>query len=134
MSGYDTLYLKDLKDDDLIENARETGRILISRDKELVIKARKRNLVAYLAEGASTLDKLIDLREKMGLEYYPQNIRCPRCNGRLEKVAKSQVADTVPEASYHAFNDFWKCINCSAVYWEGSHWEKIKSTLEKANQ
>jgi uncharacterized protein with PIN domain len=134
ITGYDALYLKDIKDDELINKAEKENRILLTRDKELVSIARKRKVEAYFINGISTLEKLIDLRKKTGLHYTLQNTRCPRCNGKVIKVRKEEVYKQVPEGSYNAFNSFWKCEDCDAIYWKGSHWERLKLTLKKANK
>jgi hypothetical protein len=134
ISGYDALYYKDTDDDELINEALKEHRILLTRDKELVIKARKKEVEAYFIDGISTLEKLTDLRKKTGLIYSLQNSRCPRCNGKVVKVGKEDVYNQVPEASYNAFNNFWKCDDCDAIYWKGSHWERLKLTLKKANK
>lgn len=133
ISGFDALYQRDAQDDELIKESIEGDRILLTRDRELVERARKMGVEAYFIRGTSSLEKLIDLRQKLGLSYSPQISRCPRCNGGLREVNKVEVSQRVPETSYNAFDDFWECEECGTIYWKGSHWEKLKSTLSKAN-
>jgi len=134
ISGYDSLYFKDTDDDELINEALKENRILLTKDKELVSVARKKDVEAYFIDGISTLEKLIDLRKRTGISYSLQNSRCPRCNGEVIEVQKEDVSGQVPEASYNAFKNYWKCEECDAIYWKGSHWEKLKLTLKKANK
>ena len=44
MLGYDTLYYRDVDDETLISIARKDGRILITRDKSLSNRARRRKI------------------------------------------------------------------------------------------
>ena len=44
------------------------------------------------------------------------------------------MRDRVPEASLEAFDVFWMCGSCGGVYWRGSHWDQIASTIEEADK
>lgn len=133
ISGFDAMYQRDAKDADLIKEAIEDNRILLTRDRELVERARKMGVEVYFISGTTSVEKLIDLRKKLDLSYSPQISRCPRCNGVLREVEKERVSQSVPEASYNAFDDFWECNECSTIYWKGSHWKKLENTLNSAN-
>ncbi len=49
----------------------------------------------------------------------------------MREIEKNGVKDKVPEESFNAFNEFWICTDCDAVYWKGSHWIQIQDTLRK---
>ena len=117
IGGYDAEYRRDADDDSLMEEASKTGRVLLTRD---------------MVEGEGDVEHLGALAAALGLELDPSNSRCPRCNGSLTQVDKDQVRDRVPEASLEAFDVFWVCGSCGGVYWRGSHWKQIASTLEEA--
>jgi len=87
-----------------------------------------------LVEGTEEADKLAFLAERFGfkLEIDLRCSRCPKCNAELEAVAKDEVADEIPEATSRYYSEFWKCMGCGKVYWQGAHWKKIEKTLEKA--
>ncbi|MBD3207326.1 hypothetical protein GF319_13425, partial [Candidatus Bathyarchaeota archaeon] len=129
ISGFDAMYQRNAKDADLIKESIEDNRILLTRDRELVERARKMGVEAYFISGTTSVEKLVDLRKKLDLSYSPQISRCPRCNGVLREVEKARVSQRVPEASYIAFDDFWECKECGTIYWKGSHWKKLKNTL-----
>jgi uncharacterized protein with PIN domain len=69
--------------------------------------------------------------DKLGITMTPLNSRCPKCNAVLKHIKKEAVKRRVPKASYEAFNKFWECTKCNAVYWRGSHWVQIKEILDK---
>lgn len=134
ISGYDAEYRRDAEDDDLIVEASETGRTLLTRDRVLVIRAGKRGVEAILVEGEGDAEQLGALASGLGLILDASNSRCPRCNGALRRAGKEEVRGSVPEASYEAFDVFWVCGSCGGVYWRGSHWQQIVSTIEEADR
>jgi len=134
IGGYDAEYRRDAEDDSLMEEASRTGRILLTRDRVLVLRAKKRGVETILVEGAGEVEQLGALAAALGLELDPSNSRCPKCNGSLTRVSKDEVRDRVPEASLEAFDVFWMCGSCGDVYWRGSHWDQIASTIEEADK
>jgi len=134
IGGYDAEYRRDAEDDSLMEEASRTGRILLTRDRVLVLRAKKRGIETILVEGAGEVEQLGALAAALGLELDPSNSRCPKCNGSLTRVSRNEVRDRVPEASLEAFDVFWVCGSCGGVYWRGSHWDQIASTIEEADK
>lgn len=128
--GYDTLYYVDRDDDELRDEALKTGRILVTRDSELVQRSRKNGTPVLLIHSDETLTQLKEITETYDLDVTPKNTRCPRCNGLLKSVEKTSLKDAVPDESYNAFDEFWRCMECDAVYWQGSHWVQILDSLE----
>lgn len=126
--GYDTLYYPDMDDDEFHRKAKETDRILVTRDRELSIRA-KNDVQALLIESDETISQLREMVAAYELDTLPKNTRCPRCNGVLEEKEKQLLRDLVPAESYEVFDRFWQCSSCCAVYWRGSHWTKITETL-----
>lgn len=129
--GYDTLYYTDKEDDDLKKEAQDTGRILLTRDNELYKQARKQGLEALLIHSEKSVDQLREMVKALDLNVVPSTTRCPRCNGVLKSVEKDEIEENVPKESFRVFNDFWVCVDCSSVYWRGSHWIQIEETLDR---
>ena len=134
ISGYDAEYRRDAEDEALMEEAAATGRVLLTRDRVLAVRARKRGIEAFLVNGENDVEQLGEVAAALGLELDPSSSRCPRCNGSLTRVERDQVRGRVPEVSLEAFDVFWVCDSCGGVYWRGSHWDQIASTIEEANE
>jgi uncharacterized protein with PIN domain len=134
ISSYDAEYRREADDDSLMEEASRTGRVLLTRDRVLVHRAKKMGIEAFLVSGENDAEQLGEIAAVLGLELDPSCSRCPKCNGSLTRVEKEKVRDLVPEASLEAFDIFWVCGSCGGVYWRGSHWDQIVSTLEKADR
>ena len=134
MLGHDVNYFRSTDDKKLAEMAQQEKRILLTRDHELVQRAAGLGVEAVLVETASEADKLAVLAARFGfkLEIDLKVSRCPKCNATIEAVAKEEVADVVPEATSCHYEEFWKCVGCGKVYWQGAHWKRIEKTLEEA--
>ncbi len=134
MGGYDTEYLKDTPDDELIEAAKGEDRILLTRDEVLVHRACKQGVETIYIENEGDEEALRQLATQLGLEYDPTQARCPKCNNTVDKVGKEEVADRVPEGTYKVVDDYWVCTHCGSIYWRGSHWPRIVETLSDAGK
>lgn len=132
--GYDSSYDANTPDNDLLKIAWDDSRILLTRDSELYDRAKHKRLPALFVEGSNEAERLAFLARKLQirLDVNMTETKCPECGRELRKVSKTEVSTIVPPASLELYNDYWKCIGCGKVYWVGSHWKQIKSTLEKA--
>ena len=134
IGGYDAEYRKDISDDDLIVEAITEKRILLTRDKVLVIRARKRGVEAIYLENEGDEKALSQLTNELSIIFNPTYARCPKCNHLVDKVAKSDVASKVPKGTFNTVNDYWICPSCGGIYWRGSHWPRIVETLNKVGK
>jgi uncharacterized protein with PIN domain len=55
--------------------------------------------------------------------------RCMICNGEVVCVRKEEIESTLQPRTRSYYNEFRKCYNCGKIYWEGSHYEKMKSFI-----
>lgn len=129
--GFDTVYYIDEKDETLQKEARETGRILVTRDNQLYHQAKKKGLRTVLIKSEETTEQLREMVKSLDLEIIPKNTKCPKCNGDLKPINKEEVIGLVPSESFKAFDDYWICTDCKSLYWKGSHWVQIQKTLQE---
>jgi len=136
MLGHDVIYLNETSDDELLELAEGENRILLTRDLELYRRACTRKLDTLYLKGKTTAEKLVEVVKqcKIKLELDTSLSRCPVCGSQIQHVKKSKVINLVPEKTFQRYSDFWMCMSCGKVYWQGSHWEKINNTLEEAKK
>jgi uncharacterized protein with PIN domain len=137
LTGHDVVYVNELplrneeQDDFLISRAAE-GFILLTADRRLYQRSRRRGLRAALVQPGDLLAQLLELSKAVpGLEVDLENSRCPVCNGELQEVSPGEVGEEVPPSVRESQKVFWRCTSCGKVYWRGSHWEKILETLEE---
>jgi len=124
--GYDTLYgIED--DNEILRIAEEEGRIILTRDVELYRQAQVRNLRAILITSNSFEEQVKQLMmERVEFsELFPENARCPKCNGVIRSAKKEEVKGKVPENVYNSYNEFYICTSCGQIYWPGRQWREM---------
>jgi uncharacterized protein len=125
--GYDAEYARG-EDTALIERARETGRILLTRDTGL---ARRRDVPPHLLVRSDHVSE--QLRQVMETFHLtpagPSARRCPRCNAAVEPRTKAEAFGRVPEFVWSSQDAFWGCPACGRLYWAGTHWRHMVDTI-----
>jgi uncharacterized protein len=130
MLGFDALYRNDYEDRQLAEVAEMEGRILLSRDRRLLM--RKQVQAGYCVRKHNPQDQLKDVLNRFRLYSHIRPFqRCIRCNARLEKVSKEQVLDMLEPLTKLYYSSFSICPACHQVYWPGSHYEHMQRMIQK---
>ena len=134
MLGHDVDYYKSADDRRLLMLADVTKRVLLTRDVQLYEQALKNGLDAVLVDGADDSERLASLAKRFGFDLVVDLSvsRCPKCNGVLVEVSKEDILKELPKATSIYYDDFWKCMLCGQVYWQGAHWKRIQETLQEA--
>lgn len=133
--GYDVIYSHDAGDDELLGEAKATGRILLTKDLNLYKRARVNGVEAVMLRGKNLEEDLAYLAslKLINLTFNEKLTRCPLCNSKLNATrSKRELEDIIPKNVLERYNFFWICSECGKVYWLGSHWQSINRTLMKA--
>lgn len=129
--GFDTFYANSgLDDSDLINISKKENRIFITRDKNLVFKARRENITVIQIDSTIIDDQLLMVLKDIKIDNDLFLTRCLLCNSIIKDIKKEKVRDKVPERVFRSNDKFWFCNKCKKIYWKGSHYEKM---LEKIN-
>jgi uncharacterized protein with PIN domain len=136
MLGHDVKYANKLDDAQLITIAKKERRTLLTRDLQLYQQATARGVNSFYLQGQTREEKLAELAQRFNIQL---NIdmttsRCPKCNTKVKPISKEKAASKVEENTFAHYNEFWTCPKCGQVYWQGAHWTKIRTMLEKANE
>ena len=132
--GYDSEYYSDIDDLELIEKAKDEQRTIISKDRELISKAKKQNISSVYVSKEDEIEQFLEILEQIPLEFNEitgDTARCTKCNCTTSQIDKSKVVDKIPEKVLEFNDKFWKCDNCNQIYWEGTHIKKLQEFLEK---
>ena len=135
--GVDATFTPGIDDAALVAHALAEQRLLISSDRKLFERrafttGELRGLL--LPVGLPLLDQVRWVASELALK--PAFPRCTACNGELAGVGRDQVADVVPARSLIWAKEFYRCTQCGHVFWEGTHWRRIRAvraTLGGAN-
>ncbi len=129
MLGFDALYRPDYRDEELVAIALGEGRILLSRDRELV--ASRQLTRAYLVRQTDPQLQAGEVIERFDLRGSVQPfIRCMRCNTLLEKREKGEVFDRLPPRIKAMYDEFQVCPTCQRIYWKGSHFQRMSEFVQ----
>jgi len=104
------------RDEELLCQAKEERRTIITRDKRLFLAAPGAGISCLLIRSSNIYDQLLEMA-KAGVPLRLDPQRCTVCNGRLQEVKTLGI-------------DRWQCSACKKLYWEGGHWQKMENMLQ----
>lgn len=118
--GFDCWYRTDADDAELAEVAVAEERILLTRDRGLLMRAEIAH--GYCPRHDDPELQLLEVvdRYRLAPRVAPFS-RCVPCNGVLRPVAAEEVAADVPPRTLREHDTFTRCEDCGQVYWPGSH-------------
>jgi uncharacterized protein with PIN domain len=133
MLGFDCLYRNDYQDEELAATAQQEDRILLSRDRRLLM--RKAVTHGYCLRSLDPLEQLVEVVRRFDLASRVAPFhRCLRCNHPLERVSKEEVLDRLEPLTRLYFEEFQICPACRQIYWKGSHYEKMQKLVEELTE
>jgi uncharacterized protein with PIN domain len=129
MLGMDCLYQNDYQDDDLALIASQGERILLTRDRRLLM--RNAVIYGYWVRSKIPRCQLVEVARRFALSgtIIPFH-RCMRCNGILQPARKEDVLPSLLPLTKKYFEEFRICPDCEQVYWKGSHYERMNKLIE----
>ncbi|MHB1084516.1 MAG: Mut7-C RNAse domain-containing protein [Thiobacillus sp.] len=129
MLGFDTLYDNHFDDGEIVEIAERDGRIVLTRDRELL----KRRAVTHgcYVHALKSEQQLREVVERLDLVRSARPFTlCLHCNMPLRPADKASVLDRLPPMVQAYYERFSTCDVCGRVYWEGSHWRNMRRVLD----
>ncbi len=127
--GVDSAYSNDAGDDELIAQANEQNRVLLTQDRGL-LRRRSLRLGGYV-RGARPDQQLRDVLERFAPPLAPWTI-CTICNGRLSAVPKADVEQTLRPGTRRTYDSFARCPACGQIYWRGAHSRRLEGIVAAA--
>lgn len=130
LAGFDSKYRNDARDRDLIKIMLEEDRVLLTRDRRLLM--HKVVDKGYLVRSDQPVEQFEEVLIRFDLyEEIRSFTRCVHCNGLLKEVSKHEVLDQLKPLTRRYYDRFSKCRNCGQIYWPGSHRDRLDSKLQK---
>jgi len=128
--GFDTLFAPHPEDAALVETAGRERRILLTRDRALLMHAALTH-GCYVRPGTVN-EQLRYLVGRLDLCRSTRPFtRCMVCNGLLAPVAREAVLELLPPAVRRDQDRFWRCGGCGRAYWQGSHFRALARELAR---
>ena len=133
--GLDTAYERDADDRRLLEIMAVENRALLTRDRRLLMHSIVRH--GYAPRSADAEEQTREVLRRFELSRDSVHLapysRCLRCNALLICVAKADVLDRLSSEplTLRYYDEFRRCTGCGAIYWAGTHSEKLAARLER---
>jgi uncharacterized protein with PIN domain len=128
LMGFDTLYGHHLDDRELARLASEERRILLTRDRSLLMRSAVTH--GYWLRQTHPRLQLREVLERFDLTGSAAPFtRCLRCNTPLAAASKDEVAGRLPPALIERHEQFHQCPGCGRIYWEGSHHRRMSELV-----
>ena len=127
--GIDTAYDRDASDDQLVAASLAGERVLLSKDRGLLMRRALRH-AAYV-RGDRADEQLADVLQRFAPALAPFT-RCTACNGPLRPVPKAEVLDRLLPGTRRSYDEFARCAACSRVYWHGAHARRLQAVVDAA--
>jgi len=135
-------------DDALLSLAAEEDRTLITRDRELAVRAANRDPGAVLLAERDVLDQLREVAEAgFPVELAAEPTRCGDCNGPVERIGPDGTGVAPDDRPEYVPDDVgaspaggtgsadgdprpaWRCRDCGQWFWKGGHWASVAERL-----
>ncbi|HEX5682782.1 MAG TPA: Mut7-C RNAse domain-containing protein [Ideonella sp.] len=127
--GFDTLYDNHFEDAEIVRLAVEQGRIVLTRDRELL---KRRDITHGCYVRALHRDQqLREVFERLDLAGSARPFtRCLCCNAPLRTIDKAEVVERLPTSVRERHERFACCEGCGRVFWEGTHWRRMRTMVD----
>lgn len=128
LCGFDTYFDTTADDRRIIDISLTQNRIILSRDKELV---NNRNVAdSYRVTSSNPVEQLGSVIERYNLKTIIRPFtRCLLCNGEVVHIEKEKIEVDLQPDTRKYFKEFYRCEQCGKIYWEGSHYERMKKFI-----
>jgi len=129
MAGFDTLYRNDYRDSEIAEIAGRERRIVLTRDRDL-LKQRgiSHGCYVHALKPARQFGEIV-ARLDLARSFRPFTL-CLECNAPVRAIEKQSIFRELPPSVNVRHEHFTICDLCGRVFWEGSHWQRMRQLLE----
>jgi uncharacterized protein len=129
--GFDCWYRTDVDDHELAEVAVAEERILLTRDRGLLMHRVITH--GYCPRSDDPDEQALEVVRRFRLDdQLAPWTRCVRCNGLLRRVSRDEVLEQLPPRTRTEFDGFSRCDSCGQVYWPGSHVDAMRGFLDRS--
>jgi uncharacterized protein with PIN domain len=126
--GIDAAYETDADDDELASRSVAEHRILLTRDRRLLMRAALDQ--GRWVRSTDPATQAAEIIRAFGLvDRVEPFSRCMACGGTLAPAEPSQ--GEVPAGVLERHSDFKRCRCCHHLFWPGSHHRRLEATMAR---
>jgi uncharacterized protein with PIN domain len=129
MLGFDVVYRREFADIEIIRLSVREHRIILTRDRGVL----KHGAVThgYCLRSTRANEQVREVLRRFDLwRLIRPFTRCTACNGDIVEVAKQDVLGDLPPLTRRHYEQFFRCTSCRRIYWEGSHYQRMRGLVE----
>jgi uncharacterized protein len=129
MAGFDTLYRNNYRDSEIADIASHDRRIVLTRDRDL-LKQRgiSHGCYVHALKPARQFGEIV-ARLDLARSFRPFTL-CLECNSPVRPIEKQSIFRKLPPSVNVRHEHFTICDHCGRVFWEGSHWQRMRQLLD----
>jgi uncharacterized protein len=128
--GFDTFYDRNYNDDIIIRISVSEKRIILTHDRGILKNSKVTR--GYWVRSQDPEEQIREIITRFDLKNNLRSFtRCTECNSLLIDIGKEEIAGQLLPKTKMYYHDFSKCPGCGRVYWEGSHYERMKIFIQK---
>ncbi len=128
--GLDAAHADGCRDEDLVAFAVREGRIVLTRDRELL--KRRALSHGYWVRSTDPVEQAREVVRRFDLATQVRPFtRCLACGGVLSPVAKEEVCERIPPRVAAWRDEYLLCRRCGKLYWEGTHHPRLRATVDR---
>ncbi len=131
MLGYDTVYYRGENTYPLIRLAREEGRAILTRSTKLLPKRPEDRIIRVTEDKPSLQLRELVQKGYVSLKEETFFSRCLLCNILLDAIPREEAEGKVPDFILYQQKHFFRCPQCSRIYWQGSHQDNMQRKIER---
>jgi hypothetical protein len=129
--GFDTIYIRDIKDEEVVSIASKLERVILTCDKELFKRVVKVRGHGILLSGIDDVDNLAYIFAKYTIKPIDLDTitsRCALCNGQLENAKIEDLESMgIPPKVRLLHREIFRCVSCNKNYWKGNHFNQLRN-------
>lgn len=132
MLGYDTLFIHDVDDTELVTISLNDKRVLLTKDTQIMLRRviTSGRVKAMLIEDDNPKDQLRQVARMLKIDQEMKFTRCLECNELLVPKGKDEVRELVPTYVFKTQLQYFQCPACQRIYWRGTHWQRMNKEIE----
>jgi uncharacterized protein with PIN domain len=134
MLGYDTIYYRGEDAHQMIQWARQEGRVILTQNTKLIPK-RPEDCIIRMTDNNPVL-QLKELIQKGHISLNAENLfsRCLLCNVLIDEIPRGEAEGKVPDFIFYQQKEFYRCPQCGRIYWQGSHQKNMQKKVDELFQ
>jgi len=132
MLGYDTVFINNIDDGELVSIALRERRVIVTKDTRIILRrvVASGRVKAVLIEYDDPGDQFRQLARAVKLDQEHKFTRCLECNQPLEPRGRDEVEGLVPPYVFETQSQYHQCPACRRIYWRATHWQHMSQVLD----